>query len=145
MSVFLNRARPVGRAYKVVITKPAKRHYIKKFWKRYPGSQWHSTQKAIEDGAGNINGLMQEHKDMASLISSVEQQRLIKARFKVAKTNSSPRNSGCRYIAHVLDEQQQVQILLVYSKAEINKPRETQKWKQKIKQLHPEVGRHFKL
>ena len=124
--------------YLVQISHYAKRHYIKKFEKKYPGKQWDTTLKSllvemarIEENLLHRKGANQIHTDGARAI--------IKYEFRVANTKESSKSSGNRIIALVDRQKVIVTILLVYSKNEISAPGETAKWEKEIKDNFPSL------
>ena len=117
--------------YLVQISDYAKRHYAKKFEKRYTKKQWEVTLRSVFVELARIEENLNLKK--AEIIHSGENRRIIKYYFRVAQTKDSAKGSGNRVIAHVDSLEQIVTVLLIYSKHEISSPNETTKWQSEIK------------
>ena len=121
--------------YLVQISDYAKRHYAKKFEKRYAKKQWEVTLRSIFVELARIEENLKFKK--AETIHSGNSRRIIKYYFRVAQTKDSARSSGNRVVAYVDGDRQIVTILLIYSKHEISPPNETAKWQKEVKDNFP--------
>lgn len=117
--------------YLVQLSDYAKRHYVKKFEKRYAKKQWAVTLRSIYADLERINENIRYKK--AKVIHTNDSRRIVKLDFRVAQTKDSAHGSGNRVIALIDDNSSVATILLVYSKNEIGMPNETVKWQTEIK------------
>ncbi len=119
-----------------IITKPfAKGHYIKSFEKKYKGA-WDSTFTAISLLLQNIEELCK--KSIAEIIRDAGSVKIYKFEFKISGTNQSRHGSGNRGIVAIHNDTQCVNVLLVYSKADVKGNNETAWWKAVIKENYEE-------
>ena len=121
--------------YLVQLSDYAKRHYVKRFEKKYPGQQWQFTLKSIVVELERANENIKSKK--AETIHVDGARRIVKYYFRVAQTKDSAKSSGNRVIALVDDTKDIVTILLVYSKNEISSPNETTKWQSEVRDNFP--------
>ena len=121
--------------YLVQVSDYAKRHYIKKFEKRYAKMQWDVTLRSIFAELARIDENLKFKK--ADTIHHDGSRRIIKYSFRVAQTKDSAKGSGNRVVALVDSDKKIVTILLIYSKNEITIPNETAKWQSEIKNNFP--------
>lgn len=121
--------------YLVQISDYAKRHYAKKFEKRYTKKQWGVTLRSVFAELARINENIQYKK--AKTIHDDGSQRIVKYYFRVAQTKDSAKGSGNRVIALIDDKKMVATILLIYSKNEITVPNETVKWQTEVKGNFP--------
>lgn len=126
--------------YFVKIETFTERHFIKSFQKKY-NTQWDFTLRAIVAELERIDTLLLT--DRANIICDVNDIKIIKTKFKVAKTKGSAKTSGCRCIVAWNENKQFVSILLVYSKTNLNGNNETAEWKKIIKNNYPEYKHLF--
>lgn len=128
--------------YNVVFEEYTKRHFIKKFEKKYK-SKWTKTQDDIIFVCEHIENMLLTKR--ADLISVAENSRLVKLDFAIFRLKVSPKSSGNRCILFLDDEIKIVKVLLVYSKNDISTNNETQAWKNIIKSQYPELAGIFNL
>lgn len=121
--------------YLVQISDYAKRHYAKKFEKRYAKKQWDVTLRSVFAELARINENIQYKK--AETMHDDGNRRVVKYYFRVAQTKDSAKGSGNRVIVLVDDKKMIVTILLIYSKNEITTPNETAKWQKEVKDNFP--------
>ncbi len=121
--------------YLVQISDYAKRHYAKKFEKRYAKKQWDVTLRSVFAELARINENIQYKK--AETIHSGDDRRIVKYYFRVAQTKDSAKGSGNRVIALIDSKKMVATILLIYSKNEIAPPNETAKWQAEVKGNFP--------
>lgn len=130
------------RKYEVEFDDFTKRHFGRKFEKKYRG-RWGETKDDIVRFCERIEKTI--HTDRMRLISSQGQYRLVKMYFTVLGTKLSPRAAGNRCILVVDDEKRLVRVLLVYAKGDLKSKNETVEWKMIIKEQFPEMGEIFGL
>jgi len=128
--------------YNVDFEEFTKRHYIKKYRKKYK-DKWPPTELAINDACERIDNMLFYNR--ADLIATSGTYQLVKLDFAVEGTRMSPKKSGNRCILVVDNKNKRVRILLIYSKNEISEPNETQKWKDIVKNEYSDVAKIFKL
>lgn len=121
--------------YLVQVSDYAKRHYAKKFEKRYANKQWEVTFRSLFVELARIDENLRFKK--AETIHDDGSRRIVKYYFRVAQTKDSAKGSGNRVIAYVDTDKQIVTILLIYSKHEISPPNETAKWQKEVKDNFP--------
>ncbi len=126
--------------YSVKIETFAERHFIKSFQKKYK-IQWDFTLRAIVAELERIDTLLLT--DRAETICDVGDIKIIKTKFKVAKTKVSAKKSGNRCIVAWHKDNQLVFILLVYGKINLNGTNETAEWKKIIKNNYPQYKHLF--
>ena len=122
--------------YLVQISDYAKRHYAKKFEKRYAKKQWDVTLRSVFVELARINENIQ-YKKAKTIHDDGSDRRVVKYYFRVAQTKDSARGSGNRAIALIDDKKMVATILLIYSKKEISPPNETAKWQKEVKDNFP--------
>ena len=81
--------------------------------------------------------------DQAEIIQTTGCKHLIKGNFSVFATKESPKSSGNRYIAFVDDDCYVCEILLMYSKNDIEWKHETVWWKGLIEENLSEIVKDF--
>lgn len=128
--------------YKVIFEDYTKRHFIKKFERKYK-PQWEKTQDDIIFVCEHIENMLSTKR--ADLISVADNCRLVKLDFAIFGLKISPKSSGNRCILLLDDDMRIVKVLLVYSKNDISTRNETQEWKNIIKNQYPSVGDIFNL
>lgn len=126
--------------YSVQIEAFAERHFIKSFQRKYK-IQWDFTLRAIIAELERIDTLLLT--DRADIICNVDDIKIIKTKFKVAKTKESAKTSGNRCIVAWCEDKQSVSILLVYAKTDLSGTNETSEWKKIIKNNYPEYKHLF--
>lgn len=122
--------------YKVVTTEYAERHFIKAFKKRY-NNAWDNTMNAINKMLSHIDIVLKASK--AKRIHISENCYIAKYEFKIAWSNESPKTSWNRIIIYVDENKKEVQILLLYTKTDIQWWNETAWWQKLVKENHKEV------
>lgn len=121
--------------YSVRIEKFAERHFIKSFEKKYKTS-WDVTLRAIVAELERIDTLLTT--DRAETICDAGKVKIIKTKFKVAKTKESANSSGNRCIVAWHRQEQYVSVLLVYSKTDLRGKDETKEWKKMVRENYEE-------
>ena len=91
----------------------SERHFIKSFQKKYK-IQWDVTLRAIVAELERIDKLLLT--DRAEIICGVGDVRIVKTKFKVARTKESAKTSGNRCIVAWHEDKRFVSVLLVYGK-----------------------------
>ena len=130
----------VNMNYSVQIEAFAERHFIKGFQKKYK-MWWNSTLLAIVAELERIDTLLLT--DRAETICDVGGIKIIKTKFRVAKTKESAKTSGNRCIVAWHESKQLVIVLLVYGKTNLSGSNETARWKKIIKENYSEYKHLF--
>ena len=128
--------------YSVIFEDYTKRHFIKNFEKKYK-TQWDRTEKTIIFECEHIQNMLLTKR--ADLISITDGYRLAKLDFAIFGTKISPKASGNRCILLIDDSYKITKVLLVYSKTDIPTRRETQEWKNIIRNEYPDIRKIFNL
>ena len=124
--------------FKVSFSDFAETHYRKKFRKKYSEKEWEITEKSIVLSLERAYQL--KDTDRLDCIKFCEPYGLFKFDFAVAGTQKSPKNSGNRIILFLDNEQENIDLLLIYHKEDLGKRRpETEAWKYLIKNNFPEI------
>ena len=97
--------------YRVEFEDFAKRHYVKKFLKKYK-DKWIATELTIIAVCEHIDNMFLY--DRADIISENGIYKLVKLDFAVEGTHTSPKTSGNRCVLFVDESTHLVKILLVY-------------------------------
>lgn len=124
--------------YSVQIEGFAERHFINSFEKKYK-KHWDITLLAIIAELERIDTLLLTTR--AETICHVGDVRIVKTKFKVARTNESAKTSGNRCIVAWHADKQFVYVLLVYGKTDLGGSNETAKWKNLVKENYPEYAK----
>ena len=127
---------------RVLITPSAQKRYIQKFSKKH-GRNWESSFNSLCKMIERIEAWLPSGK--MRVIQAVEGHKLIKIYFPITGSNRSARDSGYRCIVHFATKSREAQILLVYSKNEINSPNELAKIKNRLRRDHKHLCRFFNL
>jgi hypothetical protein len=117
----------------------AKRHFIKRFAKDYPGQQWAVTQEAILEDLTRLDYAandLQKGQQVDELKHN-DSCWLLKYDFRVALTKQSAKASGNRCIAYLDYKCGLLDILLVYGKDDLPKK------KPETKFIEDTVKTHF--
>ncbi|MBI3255671.1 MAG: hypothetical protein HYZ63_01750 [Candidatus Andersenbacteria bacterium] len=122
--------------YAVQIESYAERHFIKSFRKKYK-SHWDITLLAIIAELERIDALLLTNR--AEIIIGTDEVKIIKTKFKIARSNESATSSGNRCIVAWYPTKRRVSVLLVYGKTDIGDGNETAVWKRLIKDNYPEL------
>lgn len=126
--------------YSVHIETFAERYFIKSFQKKYK-TRWDFTLRAIIAELERIDTLLLT--DKAETISDVDDIKIIKTKFKIAKTKESANSSGNRCIVAWSENKHLVSVLLVYGKTHLSGNNETAEWKKIIKDNYSEYKHLF--
>ena len=118
--------------YTVKINEYAQRHFIKSFAKKYL-NKWDLTLKAIMLQLENVEEFYDTN--YFEKIHVYEKYFIAKVEFSVAGSKESKKTSGCRYIIRVDVKDLLVEILLVYSKNDVDMKNETTWWQKQIEGL----------
>ncbi|OGF51576.1 hypothetical protein A3G06_00240 [Candidatus Nomurabacteria bacterium RIFCSPLOWO2_12_FULL_46_14] len=125
--------------YAVIVEKFAERHFISKFKKKYKGA-WDVTFRAIQEELKRIDTLIGE-TNIAETITDQENIKICKTEFRVHGTQESRHTSGNRCIVAVDKDTCVVKVLLVYAKTDLTGNRETEQWKNLIKENYLEYSK----
>ncbi len=124
-------------SYTVIIEEYAKRHYIRKFEKKYRGA-WDVTLRAIIEELRRFDSLLET--SIAETISSRDEIKICKTEFRVHGTQESRKSSGNRCIVAVHKSTSTVHILLAYNKNDLGDGNETAQWKAMIRENYSAYG-----
>ena len=127
-------------SYSVSTKDFAERHYLKEFAKKYKRA-WEITYRALLEELQRFDSLLTT--SVAEIITASGDIAIAKTEFRVAGTTKSRHASGNRCIVAVNKKLGVVNILLIYSKADLGDGNETAKWKQLIKTNYPEYSNLF--
>lgn len=116
----------------VVIEKFAERHFIKLFEKKYK-RKWEVTERAILDMLRRIEALVGTNSYIETICASGS-VTMLKVEFRVAGTEQSRHGSGNRCIVAWHTDTATVRILLVYGKTDVRGARETDWWKDMVRE-----------
>ncbi len=120
----------------------AEKHYRKKFRKKYPNKAWEITETSIMLFLKGIYQL--KDTNLLDCIKFCEPYGLFKFDFAVAGTQKSPKDSGNRIILFLDNEEENIKILLIYHKDDLEKRNsETSAWKKLIKNNYPDIWKKF--
>ena len=126
--------------YKVFITPRAKKKYIQKFERKYKHNwdlSFTNLCKTIERIEAHLSG------GRVRVVQAVDNHRLVKIYFPIVGSKTSAKDSGYRCIAYLSTRTREAQILLIYSKNEIDTPREMVKVKSIIKKDYKQLAKLF--
>ena len=121
--------------YSVQIEDFAVRHFIKTFERKYK-KYWDFTLTAIIAELERIDKLLLT--DRAETICYAGDIKIIKTKFKVAGTKESAKTSGNRCIVAWYPDKLFVHVLLVYGKTDLSGKKETEQWKNLVREHYPE-------
>ena len=124
--------------YDLEITEIASKKFIKKLQKKHK-KHWFSTIDGLTELIKRIR------PDQFAKLRENGDHKLIKVYFKIHKTKTSKKGSGCRCIVHLAEKNKMAKILLVYSKNDIGPPNETVKIMEFIKNYHSDIAAIFNL
>ena len=130
----------INTKYKVIISEYAERHFIKSFSKKYKNTR-DKTMNAINEMLSRIDLFIKTSK--AERIHKSDNCYIAKCEFKIAWSNESPKTSWNRIIVYVDEDKKEVQILLLYTKTDIQWWNETVWWQKQIKENHKEIYSKF--
>ena len=123
--------------YSVRIETYAERHFIKTFERKYKNN-WDVTLKALIFQLEHIDSLLMT--DKAEVIRDKGEVKIIKTKFKIAKSAESANSSGNRCVIAWHPKDRSVSILLVYGKTDLSGHNETVEWQTLIKENYPEYN-----
>ena len=126
--------------YKIITTEYAERHFIKAFKKKYK-TLWNETYLTIEVMLSHIERFLNTSKVERIHIS--DNCYIAKCEFKIFWSSESPKTSWNRTIVYVDEDKKEVQILLLYTKTDIQWWNETVWWQKLVKENHKEVYKLF--
>lgn len=127
--------------YSVQIKEYAKRHFIKSFEKKY-NSQWSITLKSIIFELERVDNFLKT--DRVEIIYDSSDIKILKTKFRIAKSKESAKSSGNRCIVAWHMKDRFVAVLLVYNKVDLSsKNKETDEWKRIIKDNYPQYKHLF--
>ncbi len=123
--------------YQIVFTDYAKRHFIKRFEKRYPGERWAVTMDSIFQSLKRIYSI-QMTQQVDELGHGVD-CKLFKFDFAVAQSGVSTKASGNRCVVFLDSEKHCQDVLVLYAKSDLPKKiGETKFIRQTLKEQFPD-------
>lgn len=123
--------------YSVTSENYTKKHYIKKFQKKYKGV-WEITWEGIKEELKRFDQLT--GTTIAEEITHLDDIFIFKTEFRIAKSKCSRKKSGNRCILAVNKKMKKINILLVYNKNDIGSKNETAKWKDIVRKNYKEYN-----
>lgn len=107
----------------VQYTEYAKRHFLKRFQKDYPGKQWQLTDASIRQDLSRIRMPNNETQfsNQIDELKHADNLWLAKYDFKIAGTRVSTKESGNRCIILINIDTEKLDILLIYHKNDLPK------------------------
>jgi hypothetical protein len=126
--------------YKIAVTEFAESHYIKTFRKKYK-TTWGRTLESIKNICKHIDNVLEYSR--ADLICYKDTYKIVKLDFAIFGTKISPKKSGNRCILLVDEQLKKVEVLLVYSKNDVQGHNETQWWRKLVLSKYPHVKTIF--
>jgi len=123
--------------YQVVFKPFTERHYIKSFAKKYQGA-WSKTLKALTIEFIFVQLLFGKTIAETICVSPDNDIKICKTEFKILGTQVSRHGSGCRCIIAIHESKKLVNVLLVYSKGDVDGKNETVWWTNLVKDTYPE-------
>lgn len=133
---------PLSQNYSCSWSKYAERHYAKVFSKRYKNA-WQATRNDITNVCEHIDAMLVYER--ADVIADTGTQKIVKLDFAIEGMRISPKASGNRCILFIDEVKRHVEVLIVYSKNEIEPPNETAKWKRIIRTEYSEIAERLSL
>ena len=125
----------------------AKSHFLKEFEKKYKGKQWEKTESSIFEDLKRlrmINNTTQQSSQIDQL-KHKDEYWLFKYDFRIAGTNQSTRSSGNRIVGFITNNENTLEILLIYNKTDLPKnKKETQYIEDTISENYQEILALFK-
>mgnify|MGYP001611645835 CR=1 FL=1 len=121
--------------YAVVIEVFTERHFIKGFSKKYKKA-WDVTIRALVEEVQRAEALIGRNSYMETIVN-VDCVRIIKMEFRVAGTHESRRMSGNCCIVALHSDTKTAFILLVYCKTDVRGSRETDWWREMVRDTYP--------
>ena len=125
----------------------AKSHFLKEFEKKYKGKQWEKTESSIFEDLARlrmINNTTQQSSQIDQL-KHKDEYWLFKYDFRIAGTNQSTKSSGNRIVGFINNNENKLEILLIYNKTDLPKnKKETQYIEDTISENYQEILSLFK-
>lgn len=115
--------------FRVLFAEYAKKHFLKKFKKKYKGRQWELTEKSIRQDLARLrmkNNSTQKTQQIDELYHCKDCW-IAKYDFRIAGTKQSTKSSGNRCIIFIDNNKNLCEILLIYNKTDLpSNKKETQ-------------------
>ena len=133
--------------FNVTYKEYAKSHFLKEFEKKYKGKQWEKTESSIFEDLKRLrveNNTTQQSSQIDQL-KHKNQYWLFKYDFRIAGTNQSTKSSGNRIVGFIDNNENKLEILLIYNKTDLPKnKKETQYIEDTIAENYQEIIALFK-
>lgn len=127
-------------------TSYAKKHYLNKFIKKYPG-KWSYTEDSIRNDLSRLRiktNTTQFSNQIDELMHS-NNKWIAKYDFSIAGSMISPKSSENRCIVYIDNDKELIKVLLIYSKTDLPKnTKETVYIKNILSKEYPEINETFK-
>lgn len=125
--------------FRVSFSKYSKKHYRKKFSKKYRGSQWEVTEKAILESLSRAYKFQGTNR-LDELWCNNNNRRFgtYKFDFSVAGTRTSPKSSGNRIFLFLDNKTLFIDILIIFHHNDMECRNETEGLKKILKNEFPE-------
>ena len=112
-----------GNLLRVLFSDYSKKHFLKKFEKKYHGRQWDLTEKSICQDLARLR-MKDNITQQTQQIDELFHQRdywIAKYDFRIAGTKQSTKNSGNRCIVFIDNLKNLCEILTIYNKPDLPK------------------------
>ena len=133
--------------FNVTYREYAKSHFLKEFEKKYKGKQWEKTESSFFEDLKRLrieNNTTQQSSQIDQL-KHKDQYWLFKYDFRIAGTNQSTKSSGNRIVGFIDNNENKVEILLIYNKTDLPKnKKETQYIEDTLAENYQEIIALFK-
>ena len=133
--------------FNVTYKEYAKSHFLKEFEKKYKGKQWEKTESSFFEDLKRLrveNNTTQQSSQIDQL-KHKDQYWLFKYDFRIAGTNQSTKSSGNRIVGFIDNNENKLEILLIYNKTDLPKnKKETQYIEDTISENYREIIALFK-
>lgn len=119
-----------NKLFSVKFTSYAEKHYLNNFKKKYKGKIWEFTELSIKEDLSRlrtINNTTQKSNQIDEL-KYYDNTWLAKYDFKIAGSNQSTKSSGNRCILYINNNEDIIEILLIYNKTDIPKNKKETKY-----------------
>lgn len=120
-----------------------RKHFIKYFLKKYHPSEWEETEKAFYSTLEKSFRFQQTRLMNPISLNYKDNCGIFKLKFRGAKTSESAKDSGNRLIFFVDNENELIEILIIYGKNHCPKGQHETQWiKEQIKENFPKYKKY---
>lgn len=132
--------------FSVKYTSYAKKHFLNNFIKKYKGRQWDLTDLSIKEDLSRLR-MVNNTTQKSTQIDELKYKNnawLAKYDFKIAGSNKSTKSSGNRCLLYINNDNNSIEILLIYNKIDLPKNKnETKYIMDTIDDIYPEIIKKF--